>query len=229
MSICPHSRRILVLGVFLLVTFLPLAANADQIVVLVDESGRKIYVNASEASVDFLAHGLRTDAIAISPRSPANINDLVEQTASRYQVDPDLIRAIIRVESDYDPKAVSNKGAMGLMQLVPATAHRFGVSNPFDPKQNLDGGVNYLRHLLDTFGGDLNRSLAAYNAGEHTVQRAGGVPAIAETQNYVRKVTHIYQPAGGAVSERTTNSGPPSVPIVRYIDEHGVVHYTNVE
>jgi soluble lytic murein transglycosylase-like protein len=118
---------------------------------------------------------------------------------------------------------------MGLMQLVPATAHRFGVVNPFDPKQNLEGGVNYLKYLLDLFGGDLSLSLAAYNAGEHSVQRSGGIPAIPETQNYVRKVTSIYQPGDAPAPAKTPPQGPPKAPIVRYVDEYGVVHYTNVE
>ena len=178
MSSYLHSCRVIVLGGFLFFTFLPIAASADQIVVLVDENGHKIYVNTGETSNhgDWMSHGFRASEPAGSGHTPANIDELVEQTASSYQVDPELIRAIIRVESGYDAKAVSNKGAMGLMQLVPATAQRFGVANPFDPKQNLEGGVNYLKHLLDIFGGDLNLSLAAYNAGEHTVQRSGGNP-----------------------------------------------------
>ena len=226
-----HSCRVIVLGGFLLFIFLPAAANADQIVLLVDENGHKIFVNTGEVSnhANWMAQGFRANEPASSGRNAANINELVEQTASRYQVDPELIHAIIRVESGYDPKAVSNKGAMGLMQLIPATAQRFGVANPFDPKQNLDGGVNYLKHLLDLFGGDLNLSLAAYNAGEHTVQRSGGIPAIPETQNYVRKVTNIYQPGDVPVQAKTTPREPPKAPITRSVDEYGVVHYTNVE
>jgi len=111
--------------------------------------------------------------------------------------------------------------------LIPATAHRFGVVNPFDPKQNLEGGVNYLKYLLDLFGGDLNLSLAAYNAGEHSVQRSGGIPAIPETQNYVRKVTTIYQSGGTVPVAKTPAKEPPKAPIIRSVDEFGVVHYTN--
>jgi soluble lytic murein transglycosylase-like protein len=144
-------------------------------------------------------------------------------------VDPDLIRAIVRVESDYDPKAVSSKGAMGLMQLIPETAQRFGVLNAFDPKQNLEGGVNYLKYLLGLFGGDLSLSLAAYNAGEHTVQRSGGIPAIPETQDYVRRVTSIYKTGDAPMPAKATPKEPPKAPITRYVDEYGVVHFTNVE
>jgi hypothetical protein len=226
-----HSCRVIVLGGLLLFTFLPVAASADQIVVLVDENGHKVYVNTGETSshADWMRQGFHGSDAATSGRIPPNIGELVEQTASRYQVDPELIRAIIRVESGYDAKAVSNKGAMGLMQLIPATAHRFGVADPFDPKQNLEGGVTYLKYLLDHFGGDLNLSLAAYNAGEHTVQRSGGIPAIAETQNYVRKVTNIYQPGDVPGAAKTTPREPPKPPIIRSVDEFGVVHFSNVE
>ena len=153
-----HSCRVVLLGGLLLYTFLPTAAKADQIVVLVDEQGRKIYVNTGETStrVDWMRRSFRPSESATSECAPANIDQLVEQTASRFQVDPELVHAIIRVESGYDPKAISSKGAMGLMQLIPATAQRFGVANPFDPKQNLEGGVNYLKYLMDLFGGDLN-------------------------------------------------------------------------
>jgi soluble lytic murein transglycosylase-like protein len=115
---------------------------------------------------------------------------------------------------------------MGLMQLIPDTAQRFGVENPFNPKENIEGGVSFLRHLLDRFGGDLPLSLAAYNAGEGAVQRSGGVPSFAETKDYVRKVTNIYQSGSGA---NAAGNKPQSSPIVRYVDERGVVHYTNVE
>ena len=228
---CLHSCRVILLGGLLLYTFLPTAAKADQIVVLVDEHGHKIFVNTGETSsrVDWMTRSFRPSASGVSGRAPANINQLVEQTASRFQVDPDLVHAIVQVESGYDPKAVSSKGAMGLMQLIPATAQRFGVANPFDPKQNLEGGVNYLKYLLDMFGGNLNLSLAAYNAGEHSVQRSGGIPAFPETQNYVRKVTSIYQTGDAPATAKTTPKEPPKAPIIRYVDEHGVVHYTNVE
>jgi len=228
---CLHSRWVVLLGGLLLYAFLPTAAKADKIVVLVDEHGRKIYVNAGESTPrgDWMPRNFGRSTSASSGQIPANIDELVEQTASRFQVDPELIRAMIRVESDYDPKAVSNKGAMGLMQLIPATAHRFGVANPFDPKQNLEGGVNYLKYLLGLFGGDLNLSLAAYNAGEHSVQRSGGIPAIRETQNYVRKVTSIYQSGDAPMAVKATSKEPPKALITRYVDEYGIVHYTNVD
>ena len=223
-----HSCRIVVLSGLLLCALLPSSAPADQIVVLVDEHGNKVYVNTggTNTRVDWMARSFRPVAAAASNHSSAEIDSLVEQAASRHQVDPGLVRAIVRVESDFDPKAVSRKGAMGLMQLIPATAQRFGVANPFAPKQNLEGGINYLKYLLDLFGGDLSLSLAAYNAGEHTVQRSGGIPAISETQNYVRKITILYQ---APESARTSIKEPLKAPIARYVDVYGVVHFTNVE
>jgi hypothetical protein len=237
MNNCHHSFRVILLGGILLSPFLSTSAKADQIVVLMDDQGHKIYVNTGESPsrVDWMTRSFHPDPAAASGIVPADIDKLVQQASNRFQVDPDLVKAVIRVESGFDAKAVSNKGAMGLMQLVPATAQRFGVANPFDPKQNIEGGVNYLKYLLNLFGGDISLSLAAYNAGEHTVQRSGGIPAIPETQSYVRRVTSIYQtgdapaPAAATPTAKTTTPQPPKPPITRYVDEYGVVHFTNVE
>jgi len=231
MRIRIHSRRVVLLSGLFLYTFLSPAVKADQIVLLVDEQGHRVYINTGEptSGVDWITRSFRPGSFAASSRSSEEIDQLVEQTASRYKVDPELVRAIIRVESDYDPKAVSSKGAMGLMQLIPATAQRLGVSNPFDPKQNLEGGVKYLKDLLNLFGGDLSLSLAAYNAGEHSVQRFGGIPAIPETRDYVRKVTSLYQTGDPSAPAKPAVKELPKTPIIRYVDEHGVVHYTNVE
>ncbi len=207
-------------------------ARADQIVVLVDETGRKIYINAGvprKRPAGLMTRGFRPKGTT-TPASPStDISHLVDQTASRFEVDPQLVHAIIQVESEYNPKAISRKGAMGLMQLIPSTAMRFGVENPFDPKQNIEGGVNYLKYLLDLFGGDLALSLAAYNAGEHSVMRFGGVPSFAETKHYVRKVTDLYQSGSGLDLTKLNPKQPTASPIYRYVDEQGVVHFTNVE
>lgn len=219
------------LGGLMLPIFLPAVANADQIVVLTDGMGHRVFVNTGEipAHVDLVARSSRTRSSSPAQSVPANIDQLLEETANRFQVDPALVRAVVRVESGYNAKAVSNKGAMGLMQLMPATAHRFGVVNAFDPKQNLEGGVTYLKYLLDLFGGDLNRSLAAYNSGEHAVQRAAGIPSIPETQDYVRKVTSFYKTANAPMMANAIPTEPLRVPIVRYVDEQQVVHFSNVD
>ncbi len=118
---------------------------------------------------------------------------LIDAVASKYSLDPALLHAVIQAESGYNPDAVSNKGAAGLMQLMPATANRFGVRDRFDPQDNIEGGARYLSELLDMFPYDLKLAVAAYNSGENTVKRFGNqVPPIAETQNYVEKVLGNY-------------------------------------
>lgn len=206
-------------------------AWAGEIVSITDEHGRKIFINAGEARAK---GGLATSAIQPvkadnASLPPPEINDLVEQTASRHQIDPQLVHAIIKVESEYDPRAVSRKGAMGLMQLIPETAQRFGVENPFNPKENIEGGISYLKYLLDLYRGDLSLSLAAYNAGEGAVQRFGGIPSFVETRNYVRKVTDIYQSVSLQSGTNAAGNKPQASAIIRYVDERGVVHYSNVE
>jgi len=116
------------------------------------------------------------------------VRQLVEAAARAYQVNPDLIDSVIEVESNYNPYAVSPKGAQGLMQLMPDTARRFGVANVFDPKENVEAGVKYLRFLEDTFQDD-RLAIAAYNAGERAVSKYGGVPPYKETIEYVRRVS----------------------------------------
>jgi hypothetical protein len=115
----------------------------------------------------------------------------IEAAARLHHVSADLVRAVIAVESEFDQWAVSSKGAQGLMQLMPATARRFGVADPFDARQNIFGGVHFLRFLLDLFQGDLSLTLAAYNAGENAVQRYRGVPPYRETRGYVQKVMRL--------------------------------------
>ena len=168
-------------------------------------------------------------AAAPTPNQPAadhpTLDQMVNTVAARYNVDPQLVRAVIGAESNWDPRAVSRTGAQGLMQLVPTTARELGVSNAFDPQQNLEGGVRYLKTLLARYGGDLDKALAAYNAGPGAVDRAGGVPRIAETQHYVQRVTESYYNPGSVRSP----GGPmePSHPIYRTTDGSGRIVFTN--
>lgn len=118
--------------------------------------------------------------------APAHVEALIAKAAEAHDVDPNLVRAVIKVESAYRPKARSHKGAMGLMQLMPATAREYGVQNAYDPAENIDAGVRHLRSLLDRF--EVRLAVAAYNAGAGAVQRFGGIPPYKETREYVRKV-----------------------------------------
>jgi soluble lytic murein transglycosylase-like protein len=117
----------------------------------------------------------------------------IRQAAALYQIPEQLIRAVIKVESDFDPRAISSAGARGLMQLMPETAERLGVRDIHDPRENIFGGVRYLRVLANMFNGDLDFTIAAYNAGENAVVQHGGIPPYAQTRDYVVKVTKFYR------------------------------------
>ena len=215
---------------FLVVIFSPLAKSQSQIVPVEDVAGHRVFVNANMSGnqpEEFGAAGSPSTSAA-SRRlgsQPHAIRQAVQEEAGRAKVDPKLVRAIIQVESDGNPKAISSKGAQGLMQLIPATARRFGVDNPFDPSQNIHGGVTYLRYLLDLFKGNVPLTLAAYDAGEHRVIRTGGIPPIPETQNYVRKVTALYQASGGSNGLESSAGQPRTAAIYRFVDSSGVIHF----
>jgi soluble lytic murein transglycosylase-like protein len=119
---------------------------------------------------------------------PERIQKAIDEAARKYQLPAKLITAVIKVESNFNPRAVSSEGASGLMQLMPATGRKLGVKNAFDIKQNIDGGSRYLKDMLERFGGKLELALAAYNAGPHAVDKHGGIPPYRETRNYVKKV-----------------------------------------
>ena len=145
----------------------------------------------------------------------------IDEAAQRYGVPVKLVSAVIRAESGFNPRAVSRKGAQGLMQLMPTTASILGVRNSFDPRENIDGGVRHLRALIDRFPNRLPLAIAAYNAGEKAVTQYGGIPPYPETQDYVTKVLQFY---GGAVEGGTT----PPTRIYQTVDSDGTVTYTNI-
>ena len=126
--------------------------------------------------------------------------DLIRAAAARHGLAPELVESVIRVESNFEVRAVSPKGARGLMQLMPATAAKLGVRNVFDGRENIEGGVRHLRHLVDRYGGNLALALAAYNAGAEAVGRYGGIPPYPETQAYVARVLRLLQRAGPSAS-----------------------------
>jgi soluble lytic murein transglycosylase-like protein len=152
------------------------------------------------------------------------IDSSIAMAAARHNVDPNLVRAVVKVESNFNSNAVSRKGAIGLMQLMPSTARELKVRNPFDPEQNVDAGVRHLKYLLESYNGDVDLTLAAYNAGEGAVRRSAGVPHYSETQNYVRRITNLYY-GGFDISP----SGPAHDPVRVQRDARGVLYISNTD
>jgi len=192
----------------LLVVLLPIAADAAMYA-YVDARGICHYTNApgdgryklnerparrvGSPEDQLIGTILRRSSSRLSLAAPQALNTYIHVAASTHQVDPLLIKAVIQAESNFDPNAVSSKGAQGLMQLMPGTARDLQVANPFDPRQNIDGGTKYLRYLLDNYKGNVELSLAAYNAGPGNVTPYGLIPDIPETQAYVAKVLQNYR------------------------------------
>lgn len=157
-------------------------------------------VNASSGFQNFLqeadkAQGSKALGTYSAKRSEAvgEIADLVRQSAHKYGVDPTLAEAVAKAESNFSPKAVSEAGAVGVMQLMPETAAALGVTDPYNARQNVEGGVKYIKQLLNAFDGDVTKAVAAYNAGPQAVKAYNGVPPYAETQEYVKKVLDVYR------------------------------------
>ena len=210
--------------------------------IYLSENGKRVYVNADEnnsppssrkpgqggTSALSKAASRRSGDNSATPGVPQasrqEIERLIQQTAERHKVDPALIRAVIAAESAYQPGATSRKGAQGLMQLMPGTAQQLGVGNAYDPRQNIDAGVRYLRALLEKYDGDLDKALAAYNSGEGAVARAHGVPNYPETRAYVRKITDNYFHPG---SGRQPNPLERARTIRREVDGNGRIVFTN--
>jgi soluble lytic murein transglycosylase-like protein len=210
-----------------IVLLLLLAAGpclAEALYTYTDENGTPVFTNIPPVGrVEGLRiSGREEEAPGRSERPEQSIDAIIDQAALDFGVDSTLIRSIIKTESNFNPRAVSPKGARGLMQLMPATAKWLGVEDSFDPEQNIRGGVGYFRFLMDRFNNDLELSLAAYNAGENLVGRLGRVPRIRETQDYVRQIQDRYRQSGGVAEKEE----PP--PLYRYYDETGVLHVTNV-
>ena len=211
-------------------------ANA-QISKVVDDSGRRFFVNADPPNPGKLMSAKPRAAIYMPGEvsftgqgRPALSIDrdgaekLVREAADRHRVDPALVRAVIETESGWNAGAISRKGAVGLMQLIPTTAQRFGVQDRFSPQQNVDAGVRYLKVLLQRYDGNLDLALAAYNAGEGAVDRAHGIPAFRETRDYVQKVQNAYfRPGSGRLADLWTNPRA----IHKSVEASGRIIFTN--
>jgi soluble lytic murein transglycosylase-like protein len=199
----------------------------DKIQAFVNPNGRVVFTNLVENAPAPIPAPPASDLLV--SEMPPSLRTMVDNISQTHGVDPALVRAVIKTESNFNRFAVSPKGAMGLMQLIPATGKRYGVQDFFDPRQNIDGGVRYLKFLLDKFDGNIDLALAGYNAGENLVERLGRIPAIPETTNYVRKIRAMYN----------KKSPPPTAPapvliaedtprIFRSTDRSGIVHFSNI-
>jgi soluble lytic murein transglycosylase-like protein len=160
------------------------------------------------------------------------IAQIADRVAARQGIEAPLVHSVIRAESNYNPNAVSSKGAQGVMQLIPATAKRFGVGNSFDVEQNIEGGVKYLKFLLDYFRGDYTKAIAAYNAGEKAVDKFQGVPPYAETRNYVWQVAKNLKsarekqpPATPLTSITASETAETGRPIFASVGTDGRIYY----
>jgi len=194
-------------------------ARAD-IYQFVDENGVVHFTNVSGNRVKkpsrIYAESRRSDSVSAAQAHapartvqrdegvPVSYVNIINSACGKYGVDPSLVHAIVKVESDFNPYAVSRKGAMGLMQLMPETASNMKVRNSFSPDENIEGGVKYLRYLLDRYEGNISLALAAYNSGETAVKKWGTIPPFKETQEYVRKIMQLYNGTGKAFAPRYT-------------------------
>jgi soluble lytic murein transglycosylase-like protein len=212
------------------VFFFLLGSNIfGQIYSYVDENGVQNFTNIPPvrpvSNLKVTGAAIQAPSPSVSAPKSKNFDPLIEKYSADYQLSPSLIRSIIATESGFNPKAVSPKGARGLMQLMPATAERLGVRNSFDPEQNILGGVKHFRFLMDSFNNNIELSLAAYNAGENLVQRLGRIPAIKETRDYVRSIT-------GRLNKLELDSqaqeAPRKPPIIRFVDQAGTLNLTNI-
>ncbi len=192
-----------------------------------EEEEAPLYTNVPQGQGMRPVPGFGDAAAPAEPRAwvvrSRAFDDLIEGTARQYGVQPDLVRALIQVESAFDPGAISPKGARGLMQLMPETAKLYDVHNLFDPIENVRAGVRHLAYLAGRYGEDLDRVLAAYNAGEEAVRRYNGIPDFDETRNYVRRIKKLYM---GPILMRA-GAGPSRPAFFTYEDAEGVLHVSD--
>ncbi len=220
---------LIILGVIL---FISTTVYAD-IYKYVDEDGVVCYTDTPFGKKVNRVYRENADSTPVQPqliKADYNVikdyHGIVHEKASEYNMDPSLIKAVIKTESNWNSRAVSRKGAMGLMQLMPTTANDMDVHNPFNPEENIEGGTKYLKYLLERFNGDLTLALAAYNAGPKTVEKFGFVPPITETKQYVNKVLSLYNGKTKNLLPGPSKKGKPES-IYKVILEDGTILFTN--
>jgi soluble lytic murein transglycosylase-like protein len=177
-------------AVLLALVLVPAPAPAD-IYRYIDENGVMHFTNAPTSGK--FKPFMRERKVFISKLDSNQFDPIISEASKKYGIEAPLIKAVIKAESDFDPNAISHKGARGLMQIMPMNYRLLNVENPFDPNQSIEGGARYLRDMLDRYKGSLNLSLAAYNAGPGAVDRHGGVPPYPETTEYIERVMKYYQ------------------------------------
>jgi soluble lytic murein transglycosylase-like protein len=198
---------------------------------------RKVAENLVEPRV-MTPGGAVSEAVEPEPGGnsvPANVQEAVDRIAGRHGLPPELLNSVIQVESNYNPYAVSPKGALGIMQLIPATARRFGVLDVFDPVDNIEGGARYLKYLLELFNGDYPLALAAYNAGENAVAKYGTVPPYPETRTYVKLVAKRLEEARKASAAKVkprkevkpAEAAPDGHHVQEVVEADGTVRYVS--
>ena len=202
---------------------------ADGVLWKMNDKGQKVFYNNPPKVRPQASSSNGKDIALVYSKNFEQYSKLISTICERHGVAPQLVKAVDTIEWNYNDRAISHVGASGLMQLMPATAARYGVVSIFEPAQNIEGGVRYLKDLLQLFNSDLRLTIAAYNAGENRVLRLNDVPRFIETQNYVRKVLALYN---GEMRYSPYNAGDgvgkiKSVTYYKFVDDKGIIHYSS--
>jgi len=223
------------ISVVLFALFFIVSTASSDIFKYIDENGVTCYTDAplgkkNQKVIDEKSNKVVPDKKKVEKSLAANADysSYVQKSARKYEIEPELIHAVIRTESNGNHRAVSKKGAMGLMQLMPSTASDMNVGNPFNPEENIDGGTRYLRYLIEKFNGNLTLAIAAYNSGPKTVEKYGNVPPISETRQYVNRVLALYSGKRQyAVSVPVEEDQVRPAPMFKVVLEDGTILFTN--
>jgi Transglycosylase SLT domain/Domain of unknown function (DUF4124) len=225
-----HMLRIAKIAVGVSFLLLSVSAAYPDVYKYTDENGVTCYTDApfvTKSERVFRQAEEKKETVK-DDSSAEDYSSYVQSVASKYEIEPELIHAVIKTESNGNHRAVSRKGAMGLMQLMPSTANDMNVGNPFNPAENIEGGTKYLKSLIEKFNGDLTLALAAYNAGPKTVEKYNSVPPISETKQYVKKVFSIYKGKRSFdVTETVKDVLPKQIPIYKVVLGDGTILFTN--